>query len=115
MTEFEIKEKFLDQHVFYDLTDLNDGFDETTIKYFSEKDFKKVLDRAEYFEIEIYGIESWPEGEYHATQVFEESAYEASDPNWYRNAFKWFLKNGMKSHFSASYGVPPHLIKLFNK
>jgi hypothetical protein len=36
---------YCDKHLFYGLTNLNDGFDITSIKYFSEKDFEVVLER----------------------------------------------------------------------
>ena len=48
--------KFLEQHIFYDLENLNDGFDSESIKYFNKKDFEKILDRAEYFKLEIFGM-----------------------------------------------------------
>ena len=32
--------KFLEQHIFYDLENLNDGFDSESIKYFNKKDFE---------------------------------------------------------------------------
>ena len=35
---------YCDKHLFYGLTNLNDGFDITSIKYFSEKDFEVVLE-----------------------------------------------------------------------
>ena len=34
---------YCDKHLFYGLTNLNDGFDIISIKYFSEKDFEVVF------------------------------------------------------------------------
>ena len=58
------KGAYLDKHVFYGLTNLNDGFDAMSIKYFSETDFKIVLDRVKEFGIGITGIEPWKEREW---------------------------------------------------
>ena len=38
------EEEFLEKYVFYDLEDLNDGFDSPSIKYFSKDDFEKILE-----------------------------------------------------------------------
>jgi len=40
------KDAYCDKHLFYGLTNLNDGFDIISIKYFSEKDFEVVLERS---------------------------------------------------------------------
>ena len=37
------EEEFLEKYVFYDLENLNDGFDSPLIKYFSKADFEKIL------------------------------------------------------------------------
>lgn len=105
---------FLDQHIFYDLTDLNSGFDVDVIKYFSKSDFEKVMDRIQHFDISIYGIEPWPNGEFGGVKIYEEYNAEPNDPNWYRSAFKDFIKEGINDYFSASYGVPKKILKIFN-
>ncbi|WP_061248613.1 hypothetical protein [Leptospira noguchii] len=93
---------FLDQNVFHDLHNLNDGFDAHDIKYFSTEEFMKVMDRCEKFGIILLGIEPWPNGEFEGVKVREEYPHlDAS--NWHRTAFKEFLKEGVTSHFSASY------------
>jgi hypothetical protein len=47
---------YCDKHVFYGLKNLNDGFDNQTIRYFSEKDFEIVLERVKSLGLGIYGI-----------------------------------------------------------
>ncbi len=106
---------FLDQHIFYDLEDLNDGFDADAIRYFSKYDFEKVLERVKIFNINIFGIEPWPNKEFYNVIVYEESGKEANDSEWYYEAFEKFVKEGVEDYFSASYGVPKKLIEIFNK
>jgi hypothetical protein len=107
------KEEFLDTYIFEGLTDLNDGFDAETIKYFTEQDFDKVLDRVEKYGLSIYGIEPWQDGEYYDCKVFEsyEDNYEsAADPKWYRSVFEGFIVQGEVLQYAASYGVPEELL-----
>jgi hypothetical protein len=113
LKEKKAKELFLDQHIFYDLTDLNDGFDVEAIRYFSKKDFIKVLQRAEYFKIKIYGIEPWPNGEFAGVRICEEYRLDSDNSEWYWKAFNDFIADGITSYFSASYDVPSELLKIF--
>jgi hypothetical protein len=53
------KKEFLKEKIFYDLTNLNTGFDSASIEYFSSKDFKIVLERVKKQKIGIHGIETW--------------------------------------------------------
>lgn len=115
LKEKKAKELFLDQHIFYDLTDLNDGFDVDAIRYFSKKDFIKVLQRAEYFKIKIYGIEPWPNGEFGGVRIYEEYKLDSDNPEWYWKAFNDFLAEGITGYFSASYDVPTALLKVFKR
>ena len=98
--------KFLDQHIFYDLENLNTGFDSPGIKYFSKDDFEIILDRVESFNLSIFGIEPWPEGRFGGVMTCEDYNSSPSDPKWYRAAFQYFLDCGITSHFAASYGLP---------
>lgn len=107
------KSLFLDQHIFYDLKDLNDGFDVEAIRYFSDVDFEKVLKRVDFFGISIFGIEPWPNKTFYDVVVCEQYGMEPNDPRWYRTAYKKFLKEGVKDYFSASYGVPDEVINKF--
>lgn len=115
LTEKSNDNLFLDQHIFYDLNDLNDGFDVEAIRYFSKSDFEKVLERVKIFNIMIFGIEPWPNKEFYNVTVYEESGKEANDSGWYYAAFENFVREGIEDYFSASYGVPEELISIFNK
>ncbi|MFW1341069.1 toll/interleukin-1 receptor domain-containing protein [Vibrio parahaemolyticus] len=106
---------FLDQHIFYDLHDLNDGFDVEAIRYFSKSDFEKVINRVEFFGISIFGMEPWPNKQFGGVEVHEMTDYPADDSRWYRTAFKNFISSGIDDYFSASYGVPDELLSMFSK
>ena len=110
---FSGAEEFLEKYVFYDLEDLNDGFDSPSIKYFSKDDFEKILDRAEFYGLKIFGIEPWPDRQFFNVRVYEEYDTSADNPEWYRDAYDRFLEEGVTSYFSATYGVPENLLKKF--
>jgi hypothetical protein len=113
LSEKSEEKLFLDQHIFYDLNDLNDGFDVESIRYFNQYDFMKVLDRVEFFGLEIFGIEPWPNKQFGGVKVYDEYNMSANDQKWYRSAFNSFIKEGINDYFSASYGVPKKIIGLF--
>ena len=113
LSEKSDKFLFLDQHIFYDLEDMNDGFDAEAIRYFSKSDFEKVLKRVEYFGISVFGIEPWPEKKFYDAVIFEQYGMEADNPEWYQAAFKKFVDEGVKDYFSASLGVPDEVIDKF--
>ncbi len=108
------KLQFLDQHVFYGLTDLNDGFDAPEAQYFGASDFAVVLKRVQYFGLGIYGIEPWPDGEFGDVLVCEQFSMDPADPLWYRAAFDQFLNDRIDSHFSATYDVQEALLNMFS-
>jgi hypothetical protein len=113
LTEKSPDKLFLDQHVFYDLVDLNDGFDVESIRYFTQQDFIKVLKRAEYFNLDIYGIEPWPNGQFGGVKIYEEYNLESNNSQWYFKAFSEFLDEGIDNYFSASYGISKKLLEIF--
>ena len=103
------KKEFLDTYIFKGLTDLNDGFDIEAIKYFSKQEFEVVLNRAEEYGLDIYGIELWKDREYHDTKNFDfhySNVADAADPQWYKHAFNDLAREEGNLWFSASYGVP---------
>lgn len=107
------KEEFLDTYIFKDLTNLNDGFDADSIKYFSKEEFEIVLDRVEQYGLSIYGIEPWKDGDFYDCKVFEsyEDNFEnAADPKWYRSIFEGFIAQEEVLQYAASYGVPEELL-----
>jgi hypothetical protein len=105
------KEEFLETYIFKGLENINDGFDGETIKYFTEQDFEKVLDRVEQYGLGVYGIEPWKDGEYYDCKIFENYTNDATDPQWYRKAFQDFLAEGNELQYSASYEVPEQYLQ----
>ena len=105
-----IKQEFLKSKIFFELKNLNDGFDSESIYYFTESDFQIVLDRVEKNGIGIYGIEPWLHGDFYAVRVHEQLKAEPNNPSWYREAFSEFKKCGKNLQYSATYQVPKKLI-----
>ena len=111
MSEIMTKEQFLEERLFSDLTNLNDGFDAEGIKYFSQSEFEVVLQRVEANRIEIYGIEPWKDGEYYGIKIAEDYYLDPSDPKWFRKAFEEFKEDDPDLQYAASYGIPERLLK----
>jgi hypothetical protein len=107
------QERFLDQFIFYDLANVNDGFDVPIIRYFSADDFAIALARIEVFGVGVFGIEPWLNGGFYDVKTFEEYGDNPFDSKWYKRAYGDFLKEGVNLHFAASYEVPQGLLKLF--
>ncbi|WP_111684160.1 hypothetical protein [Winogradskyella tangerina] len=110
-SEKERKEEldYLKANVFNGLENLNDGFDAESIYYFSESDFKIVLDRVEENRISIFGIEPWLNENFYDVLTYEDFETRANDPKWYRKAFAEFNSRGKDLMYSASYQVPKKL------
>ncbi|MGV3612386.1 MAG: hypothetical protein ACO1N0_15615 [Fluviicola sp.] len=104
--KLEAKEKFLDENLFYGLTDINTGFDAPYIRYFSAEDFKIVLQRCEKLGIGIYGIEPWLNGSYYDVIAFNSPL----NAQRYNAAFEKFLKKGKDLQYSATYYIPEELM-----
>lgn len=102
--------EFLEKNVFKGLEKLNDGFKNETIPFFSESDFEIVLERAEYFGIAIYGIEPWFNGELYDVITNENLKKKATDPNWYKKAFRTFKSRQSGLLYSATYKVSAKLL-----
>ena len=105
------KGAYLDKHVFYGLTNLNDGFDAMSIKYFSETDFKIVLDRVKEFGIGITGIEPWKDGEFYDVTIYDIVTDNPANPEWYLKAFEDFKKDDKNLQYAASYSVSDKQLK----
>lgn len=102
-----LKNKILEKHIFVGLTDLNIGWDAPTIAYFSETDFKTVLERIEKMNFGIYGIEPWTEdNHYFDVKLFDDYSNKPNDPLWYNKAFNEFIETGKVLKYSASYFIP---------
>ncbi len=101
-----LKQDYLVKNVFYGLTNLNDGFDTSTIYYFSEADFRIVLDRVEELGIGLYGIEPWKNKWLFDVSGYEDYSNNPTDPDWYRVAFAEFVSLKEELCYSATYYVP---------
>ena len=101
------KLEYLKANIFIGLKNMNDGFDNESIYYFTESDFEIVLDRVEKLGIGIMGIEPWLNGEFYDVKVAEDYGGIPSDPKWYRSAYTEFKEIKEKSLlYSASYKLP---------
>lgn len=102
------EEEFLDKFIFYDLENLNDGFDHPSIKFFNEYDFEFVMDRAEDYNLTILGIECWVQKQYKTVKYMED--YEGMR-NWHRQGYKDLRKEGYRCYFAATYDIPEPLLR----
>ena len=107
----ETKREYLNKSVFYGLENLNTGFDAKSIKYFSENDFKIILERVEKLKIAIHGIEPWKDDKFYDVLTFEDFDKESSNPDWYNEAFNVFLARERYLMYAASYDIPLSLLK----
>ncbi len=101
---------FLEQHVFTGLKNLNDGFDDASVHYFSEVDFERVLQCAAHFGIGIYTIKPWFNGEFQTIANHEDRNKKATDSNWYNKALKTFKHRHAGMYYSATYKVSRKLL-----
>ncbi len=102
--------EFLEKNIFTDLENLNDGFDNESIQYFSEQDFEIVLQRVEHFGIGVYNIESWLNGETFEVAAHDDFKKKATDPKWYKKAFLTFKSRQPGLLYSATYKVSNKLL-----
>ncbi len=101
---------FLKTYVFIGLDNLNYGFDIESNYYFSESDFKIILERVEILGIHIVGMEPWLNGEYYDVLVFEDFNTSPTDATWYKKAFAQFKERCENLQYSASYEIPDELL-----
>ena len=104
------QEKFLEQHIFTGLKNLNDGFGKDEIQFFSETDFEIVLQRVEHFGIGVFGIDPWLDGKEHLPATHEEYKKKATDPKWYKKAFLTLRMRTPGMDYSARYKVSNRLL-----
>jgi hypothetical protein len=104
------KKEYLDKHIFFDLKNLNDGFDAEGIKYFSENDFEEVLKRVKKHGLGITGIEPWKNGEFYHVLVYEDFTNDSTDSNWYNKAFETFKEAKEDLQYAATYYIPTALL-----
>lgn len=106
----EKKFNFLKKYIFQGLKNVNDGFDSKSIFYFSEPDFKIILDRVEELNLEVFGIEPWLDGEFYDVKCHEEYELAPNNPNWYRKAFEEFKMKNKNLQYAGTYGIPKKLL-----
>ena len=104
------QEKFLEQHIFTGLKNLNDGFAKDEIQFFSESDFEIVLQRAEHFGLSIYSIEPWIKSEVLEASCHEDHKKKATDPKWYKKEFVTLKTRQEGLLYSAKYKVSKKLL-----
>ncbi|MFT4697836.1 MAG: hypothetical protein ACI9SJ_000967 [Flavobacteriaceae bacterium] len=102
--------EYLKQHIFTELKNLNDGFDDDSLFYFSETDFGTLLQRCEHSGIGIYNISSWLDGKTFKVSSHEDVNKKATDPRWYNKTFKTLRMSQEGLLFSASYKVSSKLL-----
>ncbi len=107
----QTKNEYLDKNIFYGLTNLNDGFDSPSIKYFSAQDFEIILNRVKQLGLGILGIEPWKNGEFYSVTIYEDETNDPTDSKWYRNAFENFRKEDEALQYAATYFIPDELLK----
>ena len=107
--DMEQQVEYLDKHIFCGLTDLNNGFDVYINRYFSEAEFRIVLDRVEKAGLGIFGIEPWIDGEFYDVWTCEDFNDDPTNPLWYRLAFEEFVSRGLELQYLATYFVPAEL------
>jgi hypothetical protein len=104
------QEKFLEQHIFTGLKNLNNGFGEDEIQFFSESDFEIVLQRAEHFGLSIYSINPWIKSEVLEASSHEDHKKKATDPKWYKKEFLTLKTSQAGLFYSAKYKVSKKLL-----
>ena len=102
--------EFLNKHVFKGLKGINQKGETDESSFFSEEDFAVVLERAEYFGIGIYSIETRLKGERFEQAKHEEHKKKATDPKWYSKAFLTLRKRQAGLSYSATYKVSSKLL-----
>ena len=104
------QEKFLEQHIFTGLKNLNDGFAKDEIQFFSESDFEIILQRAEHFGLSIYSIDPWIKSEVLEASSHEDHKKKATDPKWYKKEFLTLKTRQEDLLYSAKYKVSKKLL-----
>lgn len=102
--------EFLEKNIFNNLENLNDGFADKQLYFFSESDFESLLERAEYFGLSIYAIEAWKDKEFFGAAHHEDMNKKATDPAWYNKALKTFRMTEPGMLYTANYKVSAKLL-----
>lgn len=103
MTEKE----FLELNVFYDLDNVNEGYDDDSIWHFCADDFKIVMERAESLNLRMLGIECWEKEEEKFTKYYEDYNVD----NWHRKAFDELVEGHSPCIYTATFDVPAYFLR----
>ena len=103
---------FLKTHVYYDMHNLNDGFDVEDRAYFNESQFAIVLERCRTMGILVDSIEPWKDGKCFAEISMADSLRGADDPEWYFDVFLDFVAQDEELMYRAAYTVPIKLLEM---
>ena len=106
------KLEYLEKNLFYELVNLNTGFDNLNLRFFSATDFLIVMKRCKGLGIGIYGMESWS---MHKKVLIGAKYYEQFktypyDGKWYFNAYNQLLDNEKEIMFTATNYIPTYEI-----
>jgi hypothetical protein len=110
--KFEQYCRFLQTVIYAGLTDLNTGFDSPLVGHFSPADFFIVIDRCEFLNVRVIGIEVFttdvePPSKVQMVEI-EISPEEGYD--WTRRLVRKY-QGGSNITISATFGVPDELLK----
>lgn len=101
---------FLESKIFVGLENKHQRIKDKSLHYFSEEDFKKVLERCEYFGLGIYKIQAWFKKKPYDSSVHEDYNKKTTHPKWYNSAFIELKKREKDLLFSADYRVSKKLL-----
>lgn len=110
--KLDAKHRFLFDHVFNGLKNLNTGFDSPLIPHVSPDDFGTVLERciksgAEVLGVEVFDVSNWPAGKVEMLEV-EISPEEESE--WVRRLVRKYAGQPNIT-FCATFYIPEELAK----
>jgi len=104
------KTEFLEKHIFTGLQNLNTNVEADGVYTFSEADFATILERIEHFGIGIYAIEAFLDGASFDVKTNEASRKKATDPKWYKRAYKDLKKRQANLNYTATYRISDKLL-----
>ena len=104
------KEAFLEAKIFTGLENQHKGIRDKSYQYFSEADFKTILERAEYFGLGIYKILAFRKKKPYASATHEDYNKKTTHPKWYNTAFIHLKKTEKDLLFAADYRISKKLL-----
>ena len=102
--------EFLEKNVFKGLKNLNDGFDEENIPYFSQEDFAELIPRLEHFGIGVYEIRVRQDDKFLPSVTHLDLAKKATNPDWYKKAFLTLSMKHEGLLYGATYKISKKLL-----